>query len=214
MVTIPLCGKGVVTIPDGGAGAWSARAVSGWLLIVNGDVADGLAMVRQVERLGHRSTLTDGASGALRLLETEKYDLVLLEASLMAAGGHEVVAARTPVIVTSVPEASHVVCDWLDGGADDYLPMGACQSRVRTRIAAALASRRARALLAEYQQQVDQLLAAVVAVKQGIPEPGSLASTLDRSDPWAGLARAFLALAAENRELRARAAPTRARLGP
>jgi DNA-binding NtrC family response regulator len=189
--------------------------VPAWLLTVNGEVGEGLALLRQLERLGHRSMLTATPTGALELLEQHGYDLVLIEARMLETGGRDVIAARTPVIVTHAREDSHVVCDWLKSGAADYLPPGACLTRLSTRIDAALAARQGKDFQADYREQVDRVLAAAAAAgRGGTVSPDSLADFFARAGPWAGLARAYLSLAAENHGLRARAMRARGPSGP
>ena len=175
----------------------------GWALIVNGDVVDGMTLFRRLEGLGHRSTLADDASAALRLLESDEYDLVLIESSLLESRAvveqmRQVPQLRQlPVIVTCRDDRSDRVPEWLIAGADDYLFSGACVGVVRARVDAALAMRQARTLQVGCRELQQLLARAGTATYNDLA--GGLALALRRAGPCAPLARALLELATRSR---------------
>src|SRR5919109_549514 len=92
--------RGVVATPDkqdpfavcspcGG----DVTAPSGWVLVVDDDAADRMALFRLLERAGHHGTVADGGQAALELLRAETFDLVLLDLLMPGPDGFAVLEA-------------------------------------------------------------------------------------------------------------------------
>ena len=104
-------------------------AGKGRLLIVD-DVRDNREILRRrFERHGFHATEAGGGIEALALLETEAFDLVLLDMMMPDIGGLEVLArirskyspGELPVIMVTAKSQSEDVVEALNGGANDYI---------------------------------------------------------------------------------------------
>ena len=80
-----------------------------WVLVVDDDASDGMALFRLLEQVGHHATVSASGSAALELLRAEPFDVVLID--LTTANGDGIVDAiqqderlsQTPVVVISAP---------------------------------------------------------------------------------------------------------------
>lgn len=114
------------------------------LLIVEDDalLADGLA--RSLRRTGHAVDWAASAEQAWRALESDSFDLVILDLGLPDGDGFDLLrrlrrrAEYVPVIVATAREAVTDRVQGLDLGADDYLvkpfAIEELEARVRTQI--------------------------------------------------------------------------------
>src|SRR5439155_12270236 len=75
---------------------------------------------------GHRVVTAEDATGALKMLASDKPDLIILDLGLPDRSGLEVVAetrkrSPVPIIVLSAPSDARAKVEALDLGADDYI---------------------------------------------------------------------------------------------
>ena len=107
----------------------STAAGKGRLLIVD-DVRDNREILRRrFERHGFHATEAGGGIEALDLLETEAFDLVLLDMMMPDIGGLEVLArirakyspGVLPVIMVTAKSQSEDIVEALNRGANDYI---------------------------------------------------------------------------------------------
>lgn len=117
------------------------------ILVVDDNPANRDALTRRLERRGYAVTATEDGASALRLLEGQAFDLVLLDVMMPGMNGLEVLQrlradrspADLPVIMATAQDQSEDVIKALGLGANDYvtkpLDFGVVLARVRTHLA-------------------------------------------------------------------------------
>ncbi len=99
------------------------------VLVVDDEEANRDLLSRRLERSGFRVDCTDSGKGALGLIDTVQYDVVLLDSMMPGMSGIEVLkllrAVHTPdqlpvIMVTAVTDSDRVA-EALDLGANDYV---------------------------------------------------------------------------------------------
>jgi len=111
------------------------------ILLVEDDDLLGKGIKKSLTRDGYQvDWLMDGKMG-LAALETDKFDLVLLDLNLPGMGGLELLAAlrsqhnQTPVLILTASDTLDDKIEGLDTGADDYLvkPVEMAELKARMR---------------------------------------------------------------------------------
>jgi class 3 adenylate cyclase len=122
------------------------------LLVVDDNKVNRLLLARSVELQGHFATSAENGRVALELLQSEPFDLVLLDMEMPEMDGFEVMERLAadpklrdvPVIVTSSLEGLKHVVRCIELGADDYLHKPVNQVLLKARIDSSLEKKRLR----------------------------------------------------------------------
>src|SRR6516162_1365424 len=122
------------------------------VLIADDNKVNRLLLSRSVELLGHRVMLAENGRIALEKLQSEPFDLLLLDIEMPEVDGFAVLEQlkadpqlrEMPVIVTSSVEALDNVVRCINLGAEDYLHKPVNQVLLKARIGAGLEKKRLR----------------------------------------------------------------------
>ena len=133
---------------------------SPWVLVVEDDPADRMAVFRLLERAGYQATVADNDAAALELLHGEPFDVVLL--ALTAGDSEEYAVLRAIkedgrlhgvlVIAVCPPGGRRAAVRAVELGADDYLEKPYEPALLDTRMEAVLTKKKLKAREAEYQE--------------------------------------------------------------
>jgi DNA-binding response OmpR family regulator len=126
--------------------AVETRPANARLLVAGEDAATRTLLRARLERLGYAVGEASAANQVTDLLLSERFDLILVDIKLLAAGGFAMLDRRTqdprvrrvPVVVVCSSEESEAVGRAIDLGADDYLCRPLEPAFLRTRIQAVL----------------------------------------------------------------------------
>src|SRR5215472_10166092 len=129
------------------------------LLVVDDNSMNRIMLSRYISKLGYQAALAENGRQALDKLQTEPFDLVLLDVEMPEMDGYQVLAqlkatARLrdiPVIMISAVEELESVVTCIELGAQDYLPKPFNPVLLRARLTACLERKRLR------DQQIDWL---------------------------------------------------------
>ncbi|NMB73501.1 MAG: diguanylate cyclase [Myxococcales bacterium] len=132
------------------------------ILLIEDNRAEARVTRERLEGFGYDVLVAAGGTEGIRLLKTEKADLVLLDVVLPDISGHEVCrwlklnedTRAVPVIMLTVKTAVADRVDGLHAGADDYLPKPYDDVELNARIYAAL---RTKALMDELRRKNQEL---------------------------------------------------------
>jgi len=96
------------------------------ILLVEDDLAILHSMTDFLKSEGFNTVCTNGQASALDILETESFDLILLDISLQEGNGFSLCSAikqlyQTPVIFLTAADDEYSVVTGLELGADDYI---------------------------------------------------------------------------------------------
>ncbi|MFT5151392.1 MAG: CheY-like chemotaxis protein [Planctomycetota bacterium] len=125
---------------------------SGHILVVDDDPANRDLLTRRLGRQGYQSTCMESGAAALKYLETEEPDLVLLDLVMPGLDGEAVLQRlksdpslrHIPVIMLSGLDATDRIVSCILKGAEDYLFKPFNPVLLKARIAASLEKRRLR----------------------------------------------------------------------
>ncbi len=179
----------------------STRASS--LLVVDDNSMNRIMLSRYITKLGYQATLAENGRQALNKLQSEPFDLVLLDVQMPEIDGYQVLEQmkvdprlrEIPVIMISAVEelASTVRC--IELGAQDYLPKPFNPVLLRARLTACLERKWLRDQEIDYLHQVGRVTAAAVAIKNNTFQRESLDEVASRSDELGQLAQVFQEMA-------------------
>jgi signal transduction histidine kinase len=131
--------EALLLVPHGGAKSFSNRTAvdrgenmkndTGSLLIVDDNELNRDMLSRRLERTGYAVTVASGAKEALSLIETESFDLVLLDVEMPSMSGLELLQIvrkthsqmQLPIIMVTAHHQSSDVVQALELGANDYV---------------------------------------------------------------------------------------------
>ncbi|MBI2908944.1 MAG: sigma 54-interacting transcriptional regulator [Chloroflexi bacterium] len=142
----------------------------GCLLVVDDNETNRDLLSRQLQKEGHRVLLAENGRRALDLLNTEDFDLVLLDILMPEMNGYQVLQRikadkdwdHLPVIMLSALDDMDSVVRCIELGADDYLTKPFNPVLLRARIGACLDKKRQRdrelAYLEELRQEREKSL--------------------------------------------------------
>jgi DNA-binding response OmpR family regulator len=123
--------------PAPGQAAWRGRRI----LIVEDDEGSRALLRRVLERHGLEVLESTDGSGALRMLFSERPDLVVLDLGLPDLGGETLIArirelTDVPVMVVTAERAESAAVQSLRAGADDYItkPFGVQELLARVEV--------------------------------------------------------------------------------
>jgi two-component system cell cycle response regulator len=175
------------------------------ILVVDDDPINRMLLSRDLEREGHRVATADDGRPALALLQSQPFDVVLLDVLMPELDGYETLAQieaderlrHVPVIMVSALEDIDSVVRCIEMGAADYLPKPFDPVLLRARINGCLTKKRLHDLEREYIEQVGYVVDAATAVENATFEPESLDRVARRDDALGQLARVFGRMARE-----------------
>ena len=121
------------------------------ILVVDDAVTNRLVLKRMLEAQGHRVSTANDGEAALKLIETQPFDLVLLDVMMPVMDGFEVLAIlrerpdwhKLPVVVISALNDTTSVVRCVSLGATDYLFKPVNQTLLKARVEASLVRKRA-----------------------------------------------------------------------
>ncbi|WP_372604798.1 response regulator, partial [Actibacterium sp.] len=134
------------------AAGMTIAGIGGEILIVDDDASNRELLARRLARGGYRSVVVDSGRAALEALETQRFDLVLLDHMMPGLSGLETLELikgnprlRTiPVIMLSAADEGSLMIQCILNGAEDYVAkpfnpvlliarINACLEKVRLR---------------------------------------------------------------------------------
>ena len=132
------------------------------VLVVDDNEANRDLLRRRLERQGYTVAVAADGSRALELIETESFDLVLLDIMMPRMNGYQVLetlksnSARNylPVLVISALDDIDSVVKCIELGAEDYLPKPFNPVLLKARISACLEKKRLRDREKAYLKQL------------------------------------------------------------
>jgi adenylate cyclase len=130
----------------------AAPATAGRILVVDDNAANRDLLARRLAREGHRVGTADGGAAALKLVESESFDLILLDLMMPQVSGFEVLTrlkadtrtTHVPVIMISALDEIDSAVRCIEAGAEDYLPKPFNPVLLRARISSSLERKRLR----------------------------------------------------------------------
>jgi diguanylate cyclase (GGDEF)-like protein/PAS domain S-box-containing protein len=139
----------------------TAGEVTGTLLVVDDNESNRDLLSRRLERRGHRVLVAAGGREALRLVQTEAIDLLLLDVEMPEMSGLEVLQViraddatqRLPVLMVTAQDQSAQIVTAFELGADDYITKPIDFPVALARIRTQLLRRQAEELVRESEQQ-------------------------------------------------------------
>jgi two-component system, cell cycle response regulator len=173
------------------------------LLVVDDNSMNRIMLSRYITKLGYQATLVENGRQALEKLQSEPFDLVLLDVQMPEMDGYQVLEQLKadprlrdiPVIMISAVEELESVVKCIELGAQDYLPKPFNPVLLRARFTACLERKRLRDQEVDYLQQVGRVTAAAAAIKANTFQPESLDEVARRSDELGQLALVFQEMA-------------------
>ena len=132
------------------------------VLVVDDNEANRDLLRRRLERQGYTVAVAEDGSRALDLIETQSFDLVLLDIMMPRMNGYQVLetlksnSARNylPVLVISALDDIDSVVKCIELGAEDYLPKPFNPVLLKARISACLEKKRLRDREKAYLKQL------------------------------------------------------------
>jgi len=173
------------------------------LLIVDDNSVNRIVLSRYISKLGYQATLAENGRQALEKLQSEPFDLVLLDVQMPEMDGYQVLEhlkadprlRDIPVIMISAVEELESVVRCIELGAQDYLPKPFNPVLLRARLSASLERKWLRDQEVDYLQQVGRVTAAAAAIRANTFESESLDEVARRSDELGQLALVFQEMA-------------------
>ena len=125
-------------------------SLPGTVLVIDDNVSNRGLLTRRLSREGHRAIAIDSGLTALRFLESEEVDLILLDLMMPDLDGFQVLQRlkaderfrEIPVIMISGLHETESVIRCIEAGAEDYLPKPFNSVLLRARINASLERKR------------------------------------------------------------------------
>jgi two-component system cell cycle response regulator len=173
------------------------------LLVVDDNSMNRIMLSRYLTKLGYRSSLAENGRQALEKLQTEPFDLVLLDVQMPEMDGYAVLEhlkakpslRDIPVIMISAVDELESVVKCIELGAQDYLPKPFNPVLLRARLTVCLERKWLRDQEVDYLQQVGLVTGAAAAIKANTFQPESLDEVARRSDELGQLALVFQEMA-------------------
>lgn len=178
----------------------------GRLLVVDDHRPSLLKLAAAVTNLGYSALSVHDGVSALERLESEDFDLVLLDIVMPGMSGFEVLSTmksdarfkHVPVVViSSLNDDKSSVARAIDLGADDFLPKDFDAIVLKARVSAAVERKRLRDIELRYLDQVARLTRAASLLETGSfnPKRLELDDIVAREDGLGKLATVFLSMA-------------------
>jgi DNA-binding response OmpR family regulator len=172
-------------------------AIRGHLLVVDDNDFNRDILGRAVTRQGHTFAEAPDGETALAAVQSEPFDLVLLDVNMPGLDGMQVLQQikgdlrfrHIPVIMISATDEIATVVRCIEMGAEDYLPKPFDPVLLKARIGACLEKKRRRDQELEYLRNVAAITAAVGSMETGALNPESIKEVAAREDALGKLAR-------------------------
>ncbi len=185
---------------------------TGNILVVDDDLLNRILLSTNLQEDGYTVEMAENGRQALEMLDTQPFDVVLLDLLMPEMDGYQVLEQmkangswrNIPVIVVSSLDEMESILRCIEMGATDYLPKPFDAPLLHARISASLASKRLHDMELEYIEQVGYVTRAAAAVEEGTFELDSLNSVALRDDSLGQLARVFQDMARQVYEREAR----------
>lgn len=149
-------------------------AERGAILVVDDNANNREMLSRRLARDGHGSVVTavDGRE-ALKLLASQRFDLVLLDIMMPEINGYEVLQSLKadpkrrdiPVIMISAVDEMESAIRCIELGAEDYLPKPFNPTLLRARVGASLEKKRLRDALMRHVERMEHELETARAIQ-------------------------------------------------
>src|SRR5215475_634164 len=175
------------------------------LLVVVEDETNRKILSGRLEAEGHKVFAAENGRRALEIIETQPFDLVLLDILMPEMDGYQVLQylksrdtlRDVPVIVLSALDEIESAVRCIEMGAEDYLTKPFNPVLLRARIGACLEKKRLRDQEVAYLQNVARVTSAAAAVETGAFDPETLTDVDKRKDALGQLASVFRGMAGE-----------------
>ena len=185
------------------------KELHGHILVADDNRLNRLKLVHSLTLQGHTVSQAESGRQALEMLQSERFDLVLLDILMPEMDGYQVLERmkndstlrEIPVIVISAIDEMESIVRCIEMGAEDYLPKPFDPVLLKARAAACLEKKHWRDQELEYLRDVACLTRAAVAVEEDTFSLDSLSGVSARPDELGTLARVFQRMA---REVKAR----------
>jgi class 3 adenylate cyclase len=136
----------------------------GHILVVDDFLPNRLKLSLGLKQQGHTVAQAEGGRQALEMLETESFDLVLLDILMPEMDGYEVLRQmknnsalrNVPVIVISSHDEPESIVEGIELGAEDYLPKSFDPVLLKARIEACLEKKRLRDQEQNFLRQIQK----------------------------------------------------------
>ena len=136
----------------------------GSLLVVDDNEMSRDMLSRRLDRQGHMVAGAENGRQALEMIQTNSFDLVLLDVMMPELNGYQVLERlkaddtlrHIPVIMLSALDELDSVVRCIETGAEDYLPKPFNPVLLRARVGACLEKKRLRDQEVFYLQQIEQ----------------------------------------------------------
>jgi sigma-B regulation protein RsbU (phosphoserine phosphatase) len=167
--------------------ATPTRLAEGHLLIADDDAANREMLTRRLQRQGYHVSHASSGLEVLRLVRSQKFDLVLLDMIMPGLDGYQVltrmksdpVTSEIPVIIISSLDQENSVARCIEAGAEDYIAKPFNSIFLRARIGACLERKRLHdqerqtfeALKRSQKILSDELAEAAAYVRSLLPAP-------------------------------------------
>jgi adenylate cyclase len=169
--------------------AGPTAAEHGFLLVADDDEANRDLLARRLSKLGYTVTSAENGRQALKLLKSEKFDLVLLDMIMPDIDGYQVLQKmktdpqlhHVPVIMISALDQVEGIVRCIELGAEDYLAKPFDPVFLRARIGAALEKKRLYDWQQIYLKQIEAEQAKVERLLLNVL-PRAIADRLKQSD--------------------------------
>jgi signal transduction histidine kinase len=133
---------------------------SGTILVVDDNEGNRDMLSRRLARAGYSTVIAEGGEDALKLLQEQRFDLILLDLIMPGVNGLQVIEkikadpelCQTPVILISALDDMETVARCIELGAEDYLFKPVNPVLLRARVRSTLERRRAQEALRRKQQ--------------------------------------------------------------
>ena len=143
---VPLLQPGIDFAAPTPRSANASRLSGGHLLIADDDAANRDMLSRRLQRQGYTLTLASSGLEALRLMRSQKFDLILLDMIMPGLDGYQVLTrmkadaalAHVPVVIMSSLDQDNSVARCIEAGAEDYITKPFNPVLLRARIGACL----------------------------------------------------------------------------
>lgn len=177
----------------------------GLVLVVDDSATNRDILTRRLQRAGHQSVAVENGRQALEILQTQPFDLVLLDVMMPEMDGYKVLqhikadpaAQDIPVIMISALDELDSVVRCITLGAADYLLKPFNPVLLNARIGACLEQKQLRDQEVAYLRNVSLVIAAAATVEAGAFTPDSLDEVAKRQDALGQLGRVFQRMAHE-----------------
>jgi len=149
---------------------------SGRLLVVDDNEMNRDMLSRRLQRRGYSVEMADGGVAALQAIESDTFDLILLDIMMPDIDGMEVLTrlretytqTDLPIIMATAKDDSSDIVEALKLGANDYVTKPLDFSVVHARVANALAHKRAAEALKAANERIQHDLEAAARVQQAL----------------------------------------------